>query len=613
MNIIERYFKKNKNIKKVGILVAIALGIFLITFILWELLFSKYYIFNKQETRFLEAVENYYSYKENLLPKKGEIREITLEKMFLENRLESLYIPKTNTLCDTNSWVRVYHNENDEYIYYVYLKCGNYESNIDHTGPVITLNGDSEIIINHGQAYQELGVKSVVDNVDGKIDPSKVEIDSSKVDISKTGSYKVTYKVRDKLNNQTKITRTVIVARNLTEVVKQETDDSNYYKGQVDNNYVQFSGMLWRIINVNSDGSVKLISEDITNNLRYTEDKYKDSNIDKWLNNVFLPSIASSSYLVESEYCVGSITSIEDISNACSEKITSKVGLLSIDEYNKTLINGMSSINHNNNTYNIIANKVNNQVVVVNAYKQLETVSNLYLPPIKPVITIKSDIYIVSGNGSKTNPYKLEDYNYGNEHDKINTRIVGEYFNYSGISFRVIGKTNDNNVKAIMAEPFMNNTTNTPLTVSIGDINNYKYNNTDENNPGYVINNNLIDYISEASLISAEYDIITNDMSISYDQFKSTKTRAKLMMASTIDLFSGLNISLENNSRKIQLFSDIPSTENNIIMLNVINGMAFEIVNLQYDTYAFKTVTVLNGNLKIKSGKGTYDDPYILK
>lgn len=612
MNIIERYFKKNSNIKKVFVLVAVALGIFLITFILWGLLFSKYYIFSKQEEKFLEAVKSYYSYKENLLPKKGEIREITLEKMFLENRLESLYIPKTTTLCDTNSWVRVYHNENDEYIYYVYLKCGKYESNIDHTGPVITLNGDSEIIINHGQAYQELGVKSVVDNVDGKIDPSKVEIDSSKVDTSKTGSYKVTYKVRDKLNNQTKITRTVIVARNLTEVVKQETDDSNYYKGQVDSNYVQFSGMLWRIINVNSDGSVKLISEDITNNLRYTEDKYKDSSIDKWLNKVFLPSITSSSYLVESDYCVGNINSIEDISNACSEKITSKVGLLSIDEYNKTLVDGISSISYKNNVNFLLSNKSNSSITVTNQYRSISSLDTSDIPPIKPVISIKNNVYITSGNGTKDYPYKLEDYKYGNEHDKVNTRIVGEYIMYSGIPFRILGIDQNNNVNVIMAEPFMNNTTNSALEVSLLGIEHYKFNIVDDNNPGYVINNNFIDYIDDSSLIASNYNLITNVSGTAYDKFKTQSIKTKLMLVSTIDLFSGLNVSLTNNSKRIQLFSDITDNDT-VIMLNVVDGMSYELPTIAYNNYSVRVKTVLDGNLKIKSGKGTVNNPYILK
>ena len=371
--------------------------------------------------------------------------------------------------------------------------------------------------------------------------------------------------------------------------------------------------MLFRIINVNTDGSVKLISEDITNNLRYTEEKYKDSNIDKWLNSVFLPSITSSNYLVQSDYCVGSIASTQDTTNSCSEKITSKVGLLSVDEYNKTLANGISSINHNNNTYSVLANKTNNETLVVNEYKQVVTINNILLPPIKPVITVKANIYITSGDGSKTNPYKLEDYTYGKEHDKINTRIVGEYFNYSGVTFRIIGKDSKNNVKAIMTEPLMNNTTNVPLMVSLYGINNYKYNNTDTNNPGYIINNNYIDYINEKSLLSGDYKIITNEMNVSYDKFKSTKTTTKLMLASTLDLFSGLNISFENNSRKIQLFSDVSPTENSIFMLNVIDGMGFEVPKSSYDNYAFRLVTILNGNLTLASGRGTHNSPYILK
>lgn len=611
MNIIERYFTNNKNIKKVGILVAVAMLIFLLTFVLWELLFSKYYIFKQQENKFLDAVKKYYEYRQELLPSKGEIREIMLEKLFLENRIESLNIPKSNTLCDTNSWVRVYHDENDKYIYYTYLKCGKYESNIDHIGPTITLNGEKEIIINHGQPYQELGVKSVVDNVDGKIDTSKVEIDASKIDTNKTGKYKVTYKVRDSLNNQTKITRTVIVARNLTEVVKSKTDESNYYKGQIEDNYLQFSGMLWRIVNVNNDGTVKLISEDITNNLRYTEDKYKDSNIDKWLNNVFLPSITSSDYLVESEYCVGNIASINDYNNSCNEKIKSKVGLLSIDEYSKTYVNNFSSTNYKNNLNYAFSNKNNDMVVMVNQLRIIDSYDDLTLVPIKPVITLKSNIYITSGDGTKNSPYKLEDYNYGKENDKINTRIVGEYLKYSDITFRIIDKVEDN-VKIIMAEPFMNSTTNLPLVIDISNIENYQFNITTENNPGYVINNNYIDYIKESNLISSKYNIITNKSDTTYDKFEKESIKTKLMLASTTDLFSGLNASLSNNYKRIQLFAD-RTTSNTVIMLNVISGVSFEIPTNTYGEYAFKVLTVMNGNLKIKSGNGTVNNPYILK
>lgn len=611
--IINIWFKKNKDLKKSLILILISLGIFLITFILWTLLFSKYYIFSNEEKIFLDAAKKYYEYRPELLPNKGETREITLEKMFLEDRIESLYIPKTDTLCDTTSWVKVYKDENNEYQYYTYLKCGKYVSNIDHEGPTIELNGDKRIIVNYGVEYKDPGVKSVVDNYDGKMDVNKVEIDTSKVNVNKVGTYQVTYKIKDKLNNQTKVTRTVIVAKNLTEIAKQKTDDSNYYKGQVEDNYVLFSGMLWQIINVNEDGTIKLISADIVSNLRYTGNSYKDSNIDIWLNKVFLPSISSSKYLVDTTYCVGNIPSLYDLNNICSETIKAKVGMLSLDEYNKTLVDGYSPLNNKNTTYITLANKVNGQTLTVDQYRQLSTIDEEKVPPIKPVITIKANVYITSGEGSKSDPYKLEDYSYAKEHDKINTRIIGEYFNYSGMTFRVTGLDSKNNVKAIMATTFMNNSTNNPLEVSITGLEHYSYNVKDENNPGYILNNILIDYIDESNLISAEYKLITNSKDTTYDKFKTEKVTAKLMLASTTDLFSGLNINLDNSTKKIQLFADKTDTADTLIMLNVLNGVGYQLPIISYSNYAVKALTVFNGNLKIKSGKGTYNNPYILK
>jgi len=612
MNLIDKYFKQNKNIKIVGILLGVSVGIFLLTFILWELLFSRYYIFSKQEDSFKEAVEKYYEYRKEFLPKKGEIREITLEKLFLEERISELTVPKSKEVCDTDSWVRVYHNENGEYEYYTYLKCGHYESNIDHEGPQITLNGDSETIINYGQAYKELGIKSVVDNTDGEMDITKVEIDSSKVDINKVGSYKVTYKIRDSFNNQTKVTRTVIVAKNLTEIVKEQTDESNYYKGKTPNNYVQFSGMLWRIINVNSDGTVKLITEQLASNLRYTEDTYKDSNVDTWLNNVFLPAITSDKYLVETEYCVGNITSLQDTTNSCSEKIKSKVGLLSIDEFNKTINGNWSSTNYENYYYYLLGNKVNNQIVIAESYGTVRNLDNTELPPIKPVITIKANMYISSGDGTETSPYKLSDYSYAKEHDKINTRIVGEYFNYSDTIFRITGIDKNNNVKAVMAEPLINHTTDQPVLLSIEGLQNYKFDINDENNPGYALNNNYIDYVNENNIISANYKVFVNDSSKKYNQFENTKVKAKLMLISTTDLFSGIN-TLNNNGKGVQLFADHTTRNDTVIMMNTLNGMVLELYSEVYTYYSARALANINGNLKIKSGKGTVYEPYILK
>lgn len=39
---------------------------------------------------------------------------------------------------------------------------------------------------------------------------------------------------------------------------------SYYHRGSVENNYVSFAGMTWRIIRINGDGTVRIILNDTT-------------------------------------------------------------------------------------------------------------------------------------------------------------------------------------------------------------------------------------------------------------------------------------------------------------------------------------------------------------
>ncbi|MCY6371370.1 immunoglobulin-like domain-containing protein [Clostridium ganghwense] len=88
------------------------------------------------------------------------------------------------------------------------------EGTPDKKKPVITLNGDSEINLNLGEKYEELGV-TAVDDVDGDI-TDKIEISingkDEKVNTDKEGTYVITYKVSDKAGNKAdEVVRTVVV------------------------------------------------------------------------------------------------------------------------------------------------------------------------------------------------------------------------------------------------------------------------------------------------------------------------------------------------------------------------------------------------------------------
>ena len=254
------FWKKNK---KIILLILVGILLILSGTLSWNFYFSKFKIFKDNEKLFLETVERYYSMNPNYLPEKNGTREMTLQKLYEGHHISDLYVPKTKKLCDSNSWVRVYQDENGKFSYTTYLKCGKFESNVDHTGPEITLNGENEITLALGSTYQEPGVSKVYDKVDGNLNPSDVIIDSSSLNTNKVGNYKITYTIRDKSYNKTVVTRTVIVAKNLTDVVKDATDETNYYKGNdVKNNYLLFSGMLFRIVKANDDGSIMIISEE---------------------------------------------------------------------------------------------------------------------------------------------------------------------------------------------------------------------------------------------------------------------------------------------------------------------------------------------------------------
>lgn len=79
---------------------------------------------------------------------------------------------------------------------------------VDNEKPTITLKGNSTIYVDKNSSYTDPGYEAQ-DNCDGNI-TSNVIVDS-KVNTSVSGTYEVTYTVKDSLGNETKVVRTVYV------------------------------------------------------------------------------------------------------------------------------------------------------------------------------------------------------------------------------------------------------------------------------------------------------------------------------------------------------------------------------------------------------------------
>ena len=78
----------------------------------------------------------------------------------------------------------------------------------DSTAPVISLNGNSKIVLKIGESYNDLGANAI-DNCDGDI--TKNIITGGEVDTSNVGSYQIIYKIVDSSGNESSIIRNVEV------------------------------------------------------------------------------------------------------------------------------------------------------------------------------------------------------------------------------------------------------------------------------------------------------------------------------------------------------------------------------------------------------------------
>jgi len=586
--------------------VKIGITCFVLILFIWFFFLSPFIAFKKNEKTMLNAAKRYFEVNSNELPTGDRIKTLDLTTLYRKSFLkEDLKLPYSSKICDLDKgWVKV-KKENNEYKYYVYLKCGALSSDVDHEGPEITLNGEDSITIDRGDKYKELGVKSVVDSTDGKLKTSDVTIDSSKVDTSKIGKYKVTYTIKDSFNNQTVKTRVVNVVSVLKNVINKDTNKIGVYTGFGANNYIEFSGMLYRIVGLDSNNNVKIVSNKDISALDY-------NSLDEWLDYYYDHlTDGSKQYVVKSKYCNGNISDNNINTKKCSSYTDKKnLYILSIDDYNKSLDNDGYSYLYPG-TISLLANKKNDKEVYTTRSYFMGSTSNYmafdinYNFGVRPVITIKGDIKLKSGEGTSEDPYVFESYDKAKAGESLNSRYTGEYITYSGYMWRIIEANDDGTTKVIFADTIYGNSSK--LEISYSNTDDIKiYNPSQKGNVGYIINNNMTEYINTNYFVSKNIEVPIYEKYASYSGKKTTKKyKVKLSAPSIYDLFTISDYNSSYWAKESSKTDDIKYvvSDNGTVYYNPISD-EFEA--------GVKVVGYLNKDCTIKSGKGTIDNPYVI-
>ena len=74
-------------------------------------------------------------------------------------------------------------------------------------------------------------------------------------------------------------------------------------KEVIPNNYLEYGDNDWRILKINDDGSMKVISDDGIK-LSVSNDDFKDSSLDSYLNTSFYGSIDNNEKIASEDYCL---------------------------------------------------------------------------------------------------------------------------------------------------------------------------------------------------------------------------------------------------------------------------------------------------------------------
>ena len=587
----------------------IAVVVIVIALFLWFLVIHPLITFRGYEKDIEAAAKRYYEINAGELPTGTRVKTLSVQKLFDQSYLkEDFYVPFSKKPCSiTDSWVKV-RQEDGEYKYYTYLKCGIISSNVDHKGPEITLNGDDEVTINLGSKYDEEGVKSVVDNVDGKMDIEDVEIDSSDVNTNKAGTYKVTYSATDSLNNTNEVVRTVKVVERLKNTVNKATNKTGVYTGSNPNNYIYFSGMLFRIVDVDGD-NVRIVAEQDVSNVNYTA-------IDEWLE-YYYDHIADESkkFVVKNKYCDmktndNNISSIDKCDSYTKEKEVSILSAADINQATTEMENwlrpdSISWVRNEKDSKN--AYTVRNRFYNTDArYMSFDQNYNF---GIRPVLTIKGSTLIEDGDGTKENPYSIGDMEKAKAGDKLNTRHSGEFVSYSGMLWRIIDIDSDNTTKVI-ANTTVYNGGQRVLTSYDTDSKAKIYNPKERGNVGYFISNEAVQYFDTDYFVSKEIEVPIYKNMIRYGKESTTKKyKVKISAPNMYEMFSAFDY----NSVTMKSYWLINSSKAQYTKASI-SDIGVAMYGALYDNveYGVRPVGYLNKDCSIVSGTGTYEDPYII-
>lgn len=396
---------------------------------------------------------------------------------------------------------------------------------------------------------------------------------------------------------------TSLIANNKDNGNLKKVNDDYYFNGSIDNNYVTYSNMIWRIVKIDSKNRITLISENVIGTLNMGDNDYDKSNVIYWLNKVkdinnsgILENVLSDTdkILTKVNVCIDSINNVEKLKCAENNK-DYKIGLLSIWDYVYTG-GDKGFINNGKATYLSNRNK-SKDAWYINSDGKIDVDSNQSIIGIKPIITLKADINTNGGTGTKDDPYTL-----GEE-----STYFASYVKLGEDTWRVY-EVSDDKLKLILNDTIMEvnkykNDSDEDKLKYIYSKTNYQHNDTIYGSLAYYLNKTYYNSLDYRSIITSNNYVngfYGEDNKFVFSDIYSNVIETKVSLPSLSDI-------IVNDELDGYVTNTGTNDSGSLIYIRKANGEVTT-KNVTTENYVVPCITIEKSVLV--SGSGTYDDPY---
>ena len=421
-----------------------------------------------------------------------------------------------------------------------------------------------------------------------------------------------------------------VLLANIPEENQYDDGVDTFITGEDPNNYIWYSGKLWRAVSVNNEANTtKLVTQWNISAITYSSGStdFEGSYMEEWLNDTtvdgFLGNLRDYENFTVTDAVwdatmddreLGSITRPNGTTT-----VTASVGLLNTYEYQSSYHGTTYSNGYlNNGVYWWTLTPYSSSVMryVMGDGRGNETLTNTNAPGVRPSIDLKSNVKIVNGNGTIDNPYRLEGDNDTNlSGTMLNTRYSGEYIRFGNDEnnlYRIVSHENGTGTKIVSAEPLKNS--GEFIISSFGDSNVF----SSTNIIGTFLNGEYL-----TSYVDSTYSDMIEDNTTWYlgtvgrsDSYKlakytdtnmsgyATSTNSKVGLLRFGELMAGQFNSYQNNAQ-YWLLTPTTTTSMRVIYDNGLANLTFLSLML-----GIRPSLNLKSNVVITGGLGTKEQPF---